>query len=107
MRLIDADALRADYFVTSTTTNNPLYRYVSMEQIANAPTVEPASSWHRVEEPPKENGKYVAINVKTNWWYEASYENGNWKAVDLFCQRWVVIHPTHWMPIEPPKEDAR
>ena len=65
-----------------------------------------ASPWHRVEEPPKEEGKYVAINVKTKWWYEASYENGNWKAVDLFGQRWVVIHPTHWMPIEPPKEDA-
>ena len=65
-----------------------------------------ASPWHRVEEPPKEDGKYVAINVKTKWWYEASYENGNWKAVDLFGQRWVVIHPTHWMPIEPPREDA-
>ena len=70
---------------------------------ADTPT---ASPWYRVEEPPKEEGKYVAINVKTKWWYEASYENGNWKAVDLFGQRWVVIHPTHWMPIEPPKEDA-
>ena len=68
---------------------------------ADAPT---ASPWHRVEEPPKEDGKYVAINAKANWWYEARYENGNWKAVDLFGQRWVVIHPTHWMPIEPPKE---
>ena len=64
-----------------------------------------ASPWHRVEEPPKEDGKYVAINVKTKWWYEARYENGNWKAVDLFGQRWGVIHPTHWMTIEPPKED--
>ena len=64
-----------------------------------------ASPWHRAEELPKEDGKYVAINVKTKWWYEASYENGNWKAVDLFGQRWVVIHPTHWMPIEPPKEE--
>ena len=69
---------------------------------ADAPT---ASPWHRVEEPPKEDGKYVAINVKTKWWYEASYENGNWKAVDLFGQRWVVIHPTHWMPVELPREE--
>ena len=74
------------------------------EWIDDAPT---ASPWHRVEEPPKENGKYVAINTKAKWWYEARYENGNWKAVDLFGQRWVVIHPTHWMPLpEPPKEDA-
>lgn len=76
------------------------------DALKNLPTVEPASPWHRVEEPPKEDGKYVAINAKVNWWYEARYENGNWKAVDLFSQRWVVIHPTHWMPIEPPKEDA-
>lgn len=65
-----------------------------------------ASPWHKVEESPKEDGKYVAINVKTKWWYEASYENRNWKAVDLFGQRWVVIHPTHWMSVELPKEDA-
>ena len=73
--------------------------------MTSAKDVPTASPWHRAEELPKEDGKYVAINVKTKWWYEASYENGNWKAVDLFGQRWVVIHPTHWMPIEPPKEE--
>ena len=80
--------------------------YIAYQQGYEAGKRDAAPRWHRVEEPPKEDGKYVAINVKTKWWYEASYENGNWKAVDLFGQRWVVIHPTHWMPIEPPKEDA-
>lgn len=109
MRLIDADA---NIETMKKCAENPenaqallCYRY-AQRILEEAPTVEPASPWHRVEEPPKEDGKYVALNVKTKWWYEASYENGNWKVVDLFCQRWVVIHPTHWMPIEPPKEDA-
>jgi len=66
-----------------------------------------ASPWHSTDEKPKDEGKYVAINVKTKWWYEASYENGNWKAVDLFGQRWVVIHPTHWMPVELPEEENK
>ena len=109
MRLIDADA---NIETMKKCAENPedkyallCYRYAQMV-LEEAPTVEPVPPWHRVEEPPKEDGKYVAINAKANWWYEARYENGNWKAVDLFGQRWVVIHPTHWMPIEPPKEDA-
>ena len=40
MRLIDADELKADYIVTSTTTNSHCYLYVSKEQIDNAPTVD-------------------------------------------------------------------
>ena len=98
--LIDRQAVRE--FIKS-------YRHstdVAFDMEDHLDEIPTASPWHRVEEPPKEDGKYVAINVKTKWWYEATYENGNWKAVDLFGQRWVVIHPTHWMPIEPPKEDA-
>lgn len=109
MRLIDADA---NIETMKKCADNPedkyallCYRY-AQRILEEAPTVEPVSPWHRVEEPPEEDGKYVAINVKTKWWYEASYENGNWKAVDLFGQRWVVIHPTHWMPVELPKEDT-
>lgn len=98
MRLINADELKELY------SDDGLYTAAHFRTaIDEMPTV---SSWHRVEEPPEEDGKYVAINVKTKWWYEASYENGNWKAVDLFGQRWVVIHPTHWMPVELPKEDT-
>lgn len=39
-RLIDANNLYADYIVTSTTTNTLCYRYISKEQVENAPTVE-------------------------------------------------------------------
>ena len=104
MRLIDADALRADYFVTSTTTNNPLYRYVSMEQIANAPTVEPASPWHRVEDELPKFGEYVL-----------AWEIQGFAVVDKYVGigdgRWDLENDgaiyTHWMPLpEPPKEDA-
>lgn len=41
-RLIDADALKADYFVPSTTSNSPCWVYVSMEEIKNTPTIIPA-----------------------------------------------------------------
>lgn len=40
MRLIDADALKADYIRTTTITNTPCCLYVSKEQIDNAPTIE-------------------------------------------------------------------
>ena len=102
MRLIDADKLKEELSYKSPAPDFDIDSVI-LGVIDEQPTVA-ASQWHRVEEPPKENGKYVAINVKTKWWYEASYENGNWKAVDLFGQRWVVIHPTHWMPVELQKE---
>lgn len=41
MRLIDADELKVDYIVPSTSTNTSCYRYVSKEQIDNAPTIDP------------------------------------------------------------------
>lgn len=116
MRPIDADALRADYFVTSTTTNTPLYRYVSMEQIANAPTVEPASPWHRVEELPKEEGRYwCAVWFDGHWIFDAAwYTHDISTVIDVPCCERVggfykgntEVHPDYWMPIEPPKEDA-
>lgn len=123
-RLIDADALRADYFVTSTTTNTPLYRYVSMEQIANAPTVEPASPWHRVEEPPKEEGRYLVASrwgKDNHWSYDLAYyttkledccffEDGicgaGWHMWSDYEDCDIRVFPDYWMPIEPPKEDA-
>ena len=40
MRLIDADNLYFDYIVTSTTTNTLCHRYISKEQVENAPTVD-------------------------------------------------------------------
>lgn len=40
MKLINADKLTADYIVASTTTNTQCYRYISKEQVENAPTVD-------------------------------------------------------------------
>lgn len=39
-RLIDADALIPDFLVTTPANNTPCKRYVSMEQIHDAPTIE-------------------------------------------------------------------
>ena len=39
-RLIDADLLKAEYFVPSSSTNNPNYLYVSMKTINDAPTID-------------------------------------------------------------------
>lgn len=39
-RLIDADALKPSYVVTSTTTNSLCHLYVSIEDINSAPTVD-------------------------------------------------------------------
>lgn len=41
MRLIDADALKPSYIVTSTTTNSLCHLYVSIEDINSAPTIDP------------------------------------------------------------------
>ena len=64
--------------------------------VQNQPT---ASTWHRVEEPPKENGRYFVSwegAVATD-----EYKNGVWLYASMFNQR-----VTYWMPIpEPPKEE--
>lgn len=56
--------------------------------------------WVRVEEPPKENGRYLVH------WQDVvttdEFKNGVWLYASMFNQR-----VTHWMPLpEPPKEDA-
>jgi len=60
-----------------------------------------ASPWHRVEEPPKESCKQYVV------WASEGY---------AYCDKWLgdrwlisSVAPetvTHWMPIEPPQEDA-
>ena len=55
-----------------------------------------ASPWHRVEEPPKEEGKYLVYDGRGNyfvaWW---GPRLGWCYDPKFFC---------YWMPIEPPKE---
>lgn len=57
-----------------------------------------ASPWHRVEEPPKEEGKYLVYDGRGNyhvaWWGQRL----GWCYDPKFF--------SYWMPIEPPKEDA-
>ena len=56
-----------------------------------------ASPWHKVEEPPKEEGKYLVYDGRGNyfvaWW---GPRLGWCYDPKFFC---------YWMPIEPPKED--
>ena len=108
MRLIDADALRADRYVTSL-TRNYLLQYVSIEQIDNAPTI-PSPRWVRCEERLPENKKHYYL-VCTDMGYMCSCrwtnnvygfresDNWGWSMIDVPQYQKV----THWMPIEPPK----
>ena len=67
------------------------------EWLDDAPT---ASPWHRIDEPPKENGLYF-VSWGDGVVATDEYKNGVWLFLSMFNQR-----VTHWMPIpEPPKED--
>ena len=77
-----------------------------------------ASPWHRVEEPPKEEGRYwCAKKFAGHWIFSAAwYWNnvsdytgvpvGEEEKADGFVFGEDVVYPDYWMPIEPPKEDA-
>ena len=103
MRLIDADALmpNAEYKGKND--------FVSAQDIANAGTI-PAPRWVRCEERLPEKGKWVlAISTfeKVTLYNIATVDaGGTWWTTspkDIMREIYCV---THWMPIEPPKEDA-
>lgn len=58
----------------------------------------PFNPWHRVEQEPKDEGKYLVSDGRGNyfvaWW---GPRLGWCYDPKFFC---------YWMPIEPPKEDA-
>ena len=103
MKLIDADAIIE---VMKKCAENPeneqallCYRY-TQRILEEAPTVEPASPWHRVEEPPKENGRYLVYMFTSDWRWE-------FKFASYLHDRWIGTgggDVRYWMPIEPPKE---
>ena len=63
--------------------------------VRNFPT---ASPWHRVEEPPEEEGKYLVYDGRGNYYVAWWGQRLGWcYDPKFFC---------YWMPIEPPKEDA-
>lgn len=91
MRLIDADALKKEI-----RENDPFGGMNYEWYIDHAPTIDTASPWHRVEEPPKENGAYAVCWKGSNSWGKLFY-----------CGEWLATpgtpFPDYWMPIEPPK----
>ena len=118
MRLIDADA---NIETMKKCAENPenaqallCYRY-AQRILGEAPTVEPASPWHRVEEPPKEEGRYwFAVWFDGHWIFDAAwYTHDISTVIDVLCCERVggfykgntEVHPDYWMPIEPPKEE--
>lgn len=119
MRLIDADAIIE---VMQKCAENPenkqallCYRY-TQRILEEVPTVEPFAPWHRVEEPPKEEGRYwCAVWFDGHWIFDAAwYTHDISTVIDVPCCERVggfykgntEVHPDYWMPIEPPKEDA-
>ena len=64
-----------------------------------------ASPWHRVEEPPKQNGAFAVACVYDGklYWYKGIYLDGKW----LREGDGIEMPADYWMPLpEPPKEDA-
>ena len=88
-RLIDADAA---YKAACEGADNwdggcsPYRDDCIREEMDKVPT---ASPWHRVEEPPEEDGWYI-LGFLSRW------KGGNW---------WIPNFPDYWMTAEPPKED--
>lgn len=97
---------------------------IALHAVDDAPTIEPASPWHRVEEPPKEHmwcfvytkdaemimpiriAFYVASCTGKGSWYH--YESG--EDIDDEVDYWTPMYlegPDVEWPIEPPKEDNR
>ncbi len=117
MRLIDADALiptQVHTVVVLKDGREQLESVLYAEQVDDAPTVEPASPWHRVEEPPKKTAKYL-VWVDVNNGVFAAYPELRTAAYNVVRERWYVDGdqrtewigtPRYWMPIEPPKEEV-
>ena len=101
MRLIDADALKAnyvaiDYIITGTTSHSLCHQYVSLEDINRAPTIEPKfmrhGKWKRIKAYPgiifcDECGEpFEKSNSNDKWNYcpncGAKMEEGNDKNSD-------------------------
>ena len=114
MRLIDADALiptEVHTVVVLKDGREQLESVLYAEQVDDAPTVEPASPWHRVEEELPEIGKTVVVSIYGDMWVATRLDdkrfNGRmyWELSDGSWER--VENDMYWMPIpEPPKEDV-
>ena len=93
--LIDREAVRE--FIKS-------YRHstdVVFDMEKHLDEIPAATRWHRVEEPPKENGAYAVgwFYNGTSFWERCHFLDGDWLLDNGYPK------PDYWMPIEPPKED--
>jgi hypothetical protein len=93
--LIDREAVRE--FIKSYRNSTDVAFHME-DHLDEIPT---ASPWHRVEEKPKEADQYFVI-------WENNGDRGGGAAWFSLRLGWIWGGPkiTHWMPIEPPKEDA-
>ena len=96
MRLIDADALKEKINYTDDFYETP---YVEWDDILEQPT---ASTWHRVEvEEPTKAGWYLVMDVDGDFNVDEWHNTFGWQ----FVTPSDADRITHWMPIEPPKEE--
>ena len=116
--LIDREAVRE--FIKS-------YRHstdVAFDMEKRLDEIPAAPRWRRVEEPPKEEGRYLVASRwgKDNHWsydlvyYTTKLEKGFFFEDGICGAGWYMwsgyedcdirVFPDYWMPIEPPKEDA-
>ena len=113
-RLIDADAIIE---VMKKCAENPenaqallCYRY-TQRILEEAPTVEPASPWHRVEDGlPNDTRDVLAVRRYGNDLEKQEVIVAHLSVImDMrrgFDKWWNATNITHWMPFpEPPKED--
>ena len=111
MRLIDADAIIE---VMQKCAENPenkqaLLRYRYTQRILEeAPTVEPAYPWHRVEEElPDYTRDVLAVRRYGNDLEKQEVIVAHVSVIMDMNKWWNATNITHWMPLpEPPKEDA-
>ena len=106
MRLIDADALKKKTKAPDKNNFTVFVEEVLNGLIDKAPTVEPASPWHRVEDELPNDGEWaIFTNGKV-----VSVERFKEDAYNHFfpASQWFDFEDAiAWMPLpEPPKEDA-
>lgn len=76
--------------------------YIAYQQGYEAGKRDAASPWHRVEEPPKEGQNVLTMDANEDM-ETATYDGEGFEDSYGF----YVTDVLYWMPIEPPKEDAR
>ena len=103
MRLIDADAfLKRNEVYADCEFIHPMYQNTLKEIVDEEPTIA-APRWVRCEEPPKKDGKYLVC------WKDSGgfcWDSAWWTSVGTWSlSHWTGVTVTHWMTVEPPKEE--